>query len=85
MSSDALLLDTTAMTFHDADENVDDTCFSAFSEVPNMDMTRFAQLGRLGVMGGGSPTKTSLYSFSEQVRETYIHTQSYPTHMQYRM
>jgi hypothetical protein len=35
------------------DDNIDDTCFSAFSEVPNMDMTRFAR------MGNQSPSKHS--------------------------
>jgi hypothetical protein len=36
------LLDNTVLTSEDA--NIDDTCFSAFSEIPNMDMTRFAQM-----------------------------------------
>jgi hypothetical protein len=46
--------DTTALTFVTAGEadNVDDTCFSAFSEVANVDMTGFAQLN------GRSPTKS---------------------------
>ncbi|KAF2085017.1 hypothetical protein K490DRAFT_68217 [Saccharata proteae CBS 121410] len=42
--------------------NVDDTCFSAFSEVPNADMTQFARLGR-------SPTKT-LFSEARTPRKT---------------
>jgi hypothetical protein len=44
----------------DVEENVDDTCFSAFSEVPNADMTRFSQLGQR------SPTKQLI--FDNQVR-----------------
>src|ERR1700753_3181960 len=36
------------------DDTIDDTCFSAFSEVPNMDMTRFAH------MGNQSPSKHSI-------------------------
>jgi hypothetical protein len=36
----------------DFDDTIDDTCFSAFSEVPNTDMTAFARLGQR------SPTKT---------------------------
>lgn len=41
----------------DEDPNVDDTCYSAFSEVPNADMTAFARLGQR------SPTKLT---FNEQ-------------------
>ena len=37
------------------DENIDDTCFSTFSEVPNTDMTAFARLGQR------SPTKQMLF------------------------
>ncbi|KAF2837798.1 hypothetical protein M501DRAFT_995033 [Patellaria atrata CBS 101060] len=36
----------------DEQTNIDDTCFSAFSEIPNADMTQFARLGQ------GSPAKT---------------------------
>lgn len=54
---DGLDLRAAQMPMQDA-SNVDDTCFSAFSEVP--DMTRFAKLGQ-------SPTKTGLRT---QGRET---------------
>lgn len=37
--------DITEMTFQE-DQTIDDTCFSAFSEVPNTDMTAFARLGQ---------------------------------------
>jgi hypothetical protein len=36
------------------DDTIDDTCFSAFSEIPNMEMTRFAR------MGSQSPSKRSV-------------------------
>lgn len=35
--------------------NIDDTCFSNFSEVPNTDMTAFARLGQ------HSPTKQMMF------------------------
>jgi hypothetical protein len=44
----------------DQEENIDDTCFSAFSEIPNADMTRFSQLSQR------SPTKQLI--FDSQVR-----------------
>src|SRR5262249_35305437 len=47
--------DTSVMSVEDA--NIDDSCYSAFSEVPNDDMTAFARLGQR------SPTKLS---FNEQ-------------------
>jgi hypothetical protein len=37
------------------DPNIDDTCFSTFSEIPNTDMTAFARLGQR------SPTKQMLF------------------------
>ena len=37
------------------DANIDDTCFSTFSEVPNTDMTAFARLGQR------SPTKQMMF------------------------
>jgi hypothetical protein len=49
---DALQIDDTSMA-NDDTEGIDDTCFSAFSEIPNMDMTRFAR------MGNNSPLKNS--------------------------
>ena len=53
--------DTTALSFVTAGEaeSVDDTCFSAFSEVHNADMTKFAQLN------GCSPTKS--FNIMDQV------------------
>jgi len=48
------LMDVTFATAELENESLmDDTCFSTFSEVPNMDMTNFAQLGKR------SPTKTT--------------------------
>jgi hypothetical protein len=55
--SSELLGDTTYMTIND-DANIDDTCFSTFSEVPNADMTVFARLGQR------SPLKQG-FSFSQ--------------------
>jgi len=46
--------DVTTLTM-DGDANIDDTCFSTFSEIPNADMTAFAKLGQR------SPTKQILY------------------------
>jgi len=43
------------------DGNIDDTCFTAFSEVPNTDMTAFARLGQR------SPFKQPMF---EQVTNT---------------
>ncbi|KAL2047726.1 hypothetical protein N7G274_000768 [Stereocaulon virgatum] len=41
------------------DAGMDDTAFSAFSAVPNVDMTRFAQVGQPPTKNGyGSPTKS---------------------------
>jgi hypothetical protein len=34
------------------DDTIDDTCFSAFSEIPGMDMTRFARMGESPSKGG---------------------------------
>jgi hypothetical protein len=53
-------LDSDATDNDDQEENIDDTCFSAFSEIPNADMTRFSQLGQR------SPTKQ--LTFDNQVR-----------------
>jgi hypothetical protein len=47
----------TANTSIDELDNIDDTCFSTFSQVPNTDMTTFARLGQ-------SPTRSFM---SEQV------------------
>jgi len=47
---DSEFLDNTALNVND-ETNIDDTCFSTFSEVPNTDMTMFAKLGQR------SPTK----------------------------
>jgi hypothetical protein len=44
------------------DPNIDDTCFSTFSEVPNTDMTAFANLGQ------HSPTKQMLFDQASQVK-----------------
>lgn len=45
--------DNTEVMEEEGDMTIDDTCFSAFSEVPNLDMTRFARIGQ-------SPTKSSI-------------------------
>jgi hypothetical protein len=52
--SSELLGDTTYMTTND-DANIDDTCFSTFSEVPNADMTVFARLGQRSPLKQGFP------------------------------
>jgi hypothetical protein len=61
---DTLLIDDTVMANEEEEEGIDDTCFSAFSEIPNMDMTKFAR------MGNNSPFKNSVM---DQVR-TIQHT-----------
>ena len=64
--------ETTTMTYHTLNDDtmssiagpagyagMDDTAFSAFSAVPNADMTRFAQLGQSPTKNGfGSPTRS---------------------------
>ena len=52
--------------FTSLDMGMDDTTFSTFSEMPNVDMTKFAAIGRQ------SPTRNELY---DQVRQsTHTHT-----------
>jgi len=53
-AEESAFADMTALTM-DGDANLDDTCFSTFSEIPNADMTAFAKLGQR------SPTKQLLY------------------------
>ncbi|KAF2673594.1 hypothetical protein BT63DRAFT_476090 [Microthyrium microscopicum] len=73
-----LLIDQTDMTFmtaapeQDREGDVDDTCFSTFSEVPNMDMTNFAQLGNR------SPTKT-MNSFNQTPRPNFQSARATPS------
>jgi hypothetical protein len=62
--SDALMDGAYSHAETDGDSNIDDTCFSTFSEVPNMDMTNFAALGKR------SPTKSSI--FGDQVRPQFF-------------
>jgi hypothetical protein len=49
------------------DANIDDTCFSTFSEVPNTDMTAFARLGQR------SPTKQMLFDQVSNIFPTHLH------------
>jgi hypothetical protein len=45
--SEMVSTEFSASTYHETegDANIDDTCFSTFSEVPNVDMTAFAKIG----------------------------------------
>jgi hypothetical protein len=55
------LLDMTAMTITDEEAGIDDTCFSTFSEVPNVDMTKFARLANQ------SPSKSGYMSVQVRI------------------
>jgi hypothetical protein len=58
------------------DDTIDDTCFSAFSEIPNMEMTRFAR------MGSQSPSKRSV--IADQVYLLYLRPRKCDTNIPLR-
>lgn len=58
-------LDSTALNVNE-ETNIDDTCFSTFSEVPNADMTVFAKLGQR------SPTKQLSFDSVSDVRKSHF-------------
>jgi len=54
--------------FTSLDMGMDDTMFSTFSEMPGIDMTKFAAIGRQ------SPTRNGLYDQDQVKQSTHTHT-----------